>query len=679
MATSTHAHFVFDDRPAKRRFSVDAASSYFAVPAQDQQQQQGPYHNHHLHHNAAFSSSAFQHGVGMPPPPPPASYSQLLQFKDDCCSSSDDGANYSASEDMSAKNGEHLGSDLSSPQGRCAPLTPPPSSDDTKTKKRARATPEQLAILEETFLTNTSPNAKLREILAGKVHMTERSIQIWFQNRRAKVKLMQKRAAQQAAQQENVKRRQSLYAQTYGMGYGQFGAPQFIQPRPVVNRSCSVDFSLMGLPMGLALNPFATATANAAAAAAAAAATPLAPEASLDMPPYTGGRQPPQMALQRPMRPRQNSEPTRPPQHVIESWLASPASSTTSQGTSFLTADSLTIGTWRRLPVADGDLAVTINSDDVTGTGGTIRYEIADGPSHFKIEVPISTILAAALEPVDAFRAQLVLDVSMPPMFFMETGRTPTWTQCRDFTQGKQGTCCLRHVVRGDPATLAAQWQIASQANPQLQRITRMAMATPSLTITPTSASPIDAFAPMSPARRHSTSGLQSLRFTQGLELSSLQAFADGGEMAMDTFAAAAATETHLSSLEANAESYMPPFERRTRQMSTDGILDQLSFISLEPRSTTTSPTIPAKQEETTTVLMQERMSPEMSVVSSPFAGFGELVASAGSDMETAMLDLDSMAAAAATADGSGLAMSSPMDAAATAAASDPSSSGLDV
>ncbi|RGB29115.1 homeobox domain-containing protein, partial [Rhizophagus diaphanus] len=55
-------------------------------------------------------------------------------------------------------------------------------------KKRTRATPEQLAILEDTFKTNTSPNSKVREALAEKVNMSERSIQIWFQNRRAKMK-----------------------------------------------------------------------------------------------------------------------------------------------------------------------------------------------------------------------------------------------------------------------------------------------------------------------------------------------------------------------------------------------------------------------------------------------------------------------------------------------------------
>jgi hypothetical protein len=50
-------------------------------------------------------------------------------------------------------------------------------------KKRQRATPDQLSILEEAFLVNNSPNAKLREMIAERIRMTERSVQIWFQNR----------------------------------------------------------------------------------------------------------------------------------------------------------------------------------------------------------------------------------------------------------------------------------------------------------------------------------------------------------------------------------------------------------------------------------------------------------------------------------------------------------------
>lgn len=64
----------------------------------------------------------------------------------------------------------------------------------TPVRKRTRATADQLSVLEDTFAVNVSPNSKLRKQLAEQLQMSERSIQIWFQNRRAKVKHMQKRA-----------------------------------------------------------------------------------------------------------------------------------------------------------------------------------------------------------------------------------------------------------------------------------------------------------------------------------------------------------------------------------------------------------------------------------------------------------------------------------------------------
>lgn len=63
--------------------------------------------------------------------------------------------------------------------------------DDSK--KRTRVTPSQLTVLEETFNVSATPDSKMRKQLAFKLQMPERSIQIWFQNRRAKVKMLQRR------------------------------------------------------------------------------------------------------------------------------------------------------------------------------------------------------------------------------------------------------------------------------------------------------------------------------------------------------------------------------------------------------------------------------------------------------------------------------------------------------
>lgn len=74
------------------------------------------------------------------------------------------------------------------------------TSSTAPVRKRTRATADQLSVLEDTFAVNVSPNSKLRKQLAEQLQMSERSIQIWFQNRRAKVKHMQKRAQMQMHQ-----------------------------------------------------------------------------------------------------------------------------------------------------------------------------------------------------------------------------------------------------------------------------------------------------------------------------------------------------------------------------------------------------------------------------------------------------------------------------------------------
>lgn len=60
--------------------------------------------------------------------------------------------------------------------------------DNNNKKKRQRTSPDQLAILEQIFQTDKMPSQQTRVQLADQLGMSSRRVQIWFQNKRAKVK-----------------------------------------------------------------------------------------------------------------------------------------------------------------------------------------------------------------------------------------------------------------------------------------------------------------------------------------------------------------------------------------------------------------------------------------------------------------------------------------------------------
>ncbi|KAI8814846.1 hypothetical protein BJ742DRAFT_784609 [Cladochytrium replicatum] len=82
-----------------------------------------------------------------------------------------------------------------------SPLTVPKlkkSSMPTQqpTKKRHRATPSQLVVLESHFRYDPSPTPETREEISKRIQMNEKSIHIWFQNRRAKEKFLRRQGRQ---------------------------------------------------------------------------------------------------------------------------------------------------------------------------------------------------------------------------------------------------------------------------------------------------------------------------------------------------------------------------------------------------------------------------------------------------------------------------------------------------
>jgi len=78
------------------------------------------------------------------------------------------------------------GSNGASSAANSASRRPPRKSTLTqqqKNQKRQRATQDQLVTLEQEFARNATPTAATRERIANEISMTERSVQIWFQNR----------------------------------------------------------------------------------------------------------------------------------------------------------------------------------------------------------------------------------------------------------------------------------------------------------------------------------------------------------------------------------------------------------------------------------------------------------------------------------------------------------------
>ncbi|KAJ2704121.1 hypothetical protein FB645_003544 [Coemansia sp. IMI 203386] len=79
-------------------------------------------------------------------------------------------------------------SDSGAPRGYCEGSRSPELNCDPSNKKRHRLRPDQTRRLMEVFQKTTKPDSEMRKILGKQLDMTPRTVQIWFQNRRAKIK-----------------------------------------------------------------------------------------------------------------------------------------------------------------------------------------------------------------------------------------------------------------------------------------------------------------------------------------------------------------------------------------------------------------------------------------------------------------------------------------------------------
>ncbi|EME47500.1 hypothetical protein DOTSEDRAFT_69441 [Dothistroma septosporum NZE10] len=253
-----------------------------------------------------------------------------------------------------------------------------------KNQKRQRATQDQLMTLEVEFNKNPTPTALVRERIASEINMTERSVQIWFQNRRAKIKNIAKRSIESGEDCDSIPEsmRQYLAMQAYAPGKG--------LPATMLGRG--------GPGFGL----------------------------------YGGGT----LCL--------NTDTTS-GKVVIQHFHCR----------------SLSIGTWRRVGQSTMDLVIFYSPDKAC-----VTYYINNDSAGYKIEYPFAWIKNITLEQGDVLAPAegasqrsggLVIELTRPPKFYMDSSGSGGFYECGDFTEDQQASQVLVHQLGGPSKVLSGQ------------------------------------------------------------------------------------------------------------------------------------------------------------------------------------------------------------------------------
>jgi hypothetical protein len=114
---------------------------------------------------------------------------------------------------------------------------------------------------------------------------------------------------------------------------------------------------------------------------------------------------------------------------------------------------ALTVGTWHRVKLHSSDLICGYDKN----IKGFVWY-IVEGGCRFKIEVQLSSVSSIEHIPLGAAEslAEVHVYMTQPPLFYMESpsGESETqWMQCSDFTENKQASRYMRHVLKGPSET----------------------------------------------------------------------------------------------------------------------------------------------------------------------------------------------------------------------------------
>ncbi|KAI9469697.1 MAG: hypothetical protein EXX96DRAFT_491710 [Benjaminiella poitrasii] len=306
-------------------------------------------------------------------------------------------------------------------------------SKENSSRKRTRATPEQLAILEKTFVINPSPNNRLREQLSHQLNMSERSIQIWFQNRRAKVKNVAKRNSML----HDEMLRMQYYASTAA-------AAAFTVTAPTTVSSFPPPLSLKSMPLP----------------------PPPPPPPSSTNAPLSGSTSPHYPTIMMtPTTPSLFNTTTHNLQQQPHYYTMLTNNNKQQQPIQRISAEVLQIGTWKRMAFTPNDLLCQYDKENKL-----FSWCIQDGLSKFKMEFSETMIESIKFAPLPArpgwARLEMHILSAESISFYMK--QENGWVQCRDFTEDIQASSALLHQLDGPAFALKAELDLLTKDNPSL-------------------------------------------------------------------------------------------------------------------------------------------------------------------------------------------------------------------
>ncbi|KAK9386977.1 hypothetical protein V1515DRAFT_586741 [Lipomyces mesembrius] len=294
-----------------------------------------------------------------------------------------------------------------------------------KNNKRQRATTEQLALLENEFSINPAPNGKTRLRIAEQINMTERSVQIWFQNRRAKIKLLAKKSIETGGDTGLIPDSMKHYLAVQSTGPGSSSSSAYFARA----------FGLTGPRSGLGRSASFSGMANHSFIFPGSGGTIVTPS---------------------------------------EVPQSAPAKTLVNR----FTCRSLSIGTWRRVGCTAMDLVIFYSPSQSRFT-----YYINNDSIGFKIEYPFSHVKQIYVEghtqnhrEVNSKAKEgedeqvlsdenkslemgdIVVILAGPPQFFMESASlNGGWFDTEDFTENQQASKVMEHRLTGPLKILEQQ------------------------------------------------------------------------------------------------------------------------------------------------------------------------------------------------------------------------------